>query len=433
MKNVKTLVAFLSGVVVAGAALGDQGSNRTTTAAAAVPAAQVAAAGAPPSRSALWSYQPIKDPEVPQVHATKWVHTPIDALVLAKLEAKGLKPSPEASRAAFARRVTLDTLGFIPTPEAVETFVKDRSPDAYEKLIDGLLASAHHGERLARHWLDLARYADSAGFQNDQTRANAWRYRDYVINAFNDDKPYDQFIKEQLAGDEIPATTREDLIATGFLTQYPDNANARDLLQRKYQITTDMVDTVGQVFLAQTVGCARCHDHKFDKISQKEYFQLQAFFANTSEVNDIPADKGSQEIAFADDRARYQAAQGHPQPGKGDHRPDSRGCDQVPQGALPARQPGLPLQARERVERSGSLGQPSPGQRHAEFRLLRLPQVCRREQGRSELHSGKWRALREVPTARSSTQTVRQAQTLVRLGQDHGCERARSPGRAPDP
>ena len=236
------------------------------------------------------------------------MRTPIDALVLVKLEEKGLRPSADAERAAFARRVTLDTLGMIPTPEAVRAFVADRSPNAYENLIDGLLASPHHGERLARHWLDLARYADSAGFQNDQTRANAWRYRDYVVNAFNSDKPYDQFIREQLAGDELPAATQEDLIATGFLTQYPDNANARDLLQRKYQITTDMVDTVGQVFLAQSVGCARCHDHKFDKISQKEYFQLQAFFANTSEVNDIPADKGSQELAFEQSRDQYQAA-----------------------------------------------------------------------------------------------------------------------------
>ena len=285
MKNTRSLAAFVCGIAAAAAAFAQE-----------------------PSRSPLWSYRPVRSPDIPAVHDQKWVRTPIDALVLVKLEEKGLRPSADADRAAFARRVTLDTLGVIPTPEAVRAFVADRSPKAYENLIDGLLASPHHGERLARHWLDLARYADSAGFQNDQTRANAWRYRDYVINAFNSDKPYDQFIKEQLAGDELPAATREDLVATGFLTQYPDNANARDLLQRKYQITTDMVDTVGQVFLAQSVGCARCHDHKFDKISQKEYFQLQAFFANTSEVNDIPADKGSEELAFGQSRDQYQAA-----------------------------------------------------------------------------------------------------------------------------
>lgn len=285
MKNTRSLAAFVCGIAAAAAAFAQE-----------------------PSRSPLWSYRPVRSPDIPAVHDQKWVRTPIDALVLVKLEEKGLRPSADADRAAFARRVTLDTLGVIPTPEAVRAFVADRSPKAYENLIDGLLASPHHGERLARHWLDLARYADSAGFQNDQTRANAWRYRDYVINAFDSDKPYDQFIKEQLAGDELPAATREDLVATGFLTQYPDNANARDLLQRKYQITTDMVDTVGQVFLAQSVGCARCHDHKFDKISQKEYFQLQAFFANTSEVNDIPADKGSEELAFGQSRDQYQAA-----------------------------------------------------------------------------------------------------------------------------
>ena len=285
MKNTRSLAAFVCGIAAAAAAFAQE-----------------------PSRSPLWSYRPVRSPDIPAVHDQKWVRTPIDALVLVKLEEKGLRPSAEADRAAFARRVTLDTLGVIPTPEAVRAFVADRSPKAYENLIDGLLASPHHGERLARHWLDLARYADSAGFQNDQTRANAWRYRDYVINAFNSDKPYDQFIKEQLAGDELPAATREDLVATGFLTQYPDNANARDLLQRKYQITTDMVDTVGQVFLAQSVGCARCHDHKFDKISQKEYFQLQAFFANTSEVNDISADKGSEELAFEQSRDQYQVA-----------------------------------------------------------------------------------------------------------------------------
>lgn len=295
MKSAKCLIAFLTGVALAAVALADV-----------EPAPSNATAAAP--RSKLWSYQPVKVQDAPAVGDHKWLRTPIDAYVLAKLESKGLRHSPDADRATFARRVTLDTLGVIPSPEVVKAFVDDRSPDAYEKLVDGLLTSPHHGERLARHWLDLARYADSAGFQNDQTRANAWRYRDYVINAFNADKPYDQFIREQLAGDELPSATQEDQIATGFLTQYPDNANARDLLQRKYQITTDMVDTVGQVFLAQSVGCARCHDHKFDKISQKEYFQLQAFFANTSEVNDIPADKGPQEIAFEQARDKYQGA-----------------------------------------------------------------------------------------------------------------------------
>ena len=301
MKHAKALIAFLSGMAAATLALADDGPAAATG----TPAVAVAAA---PVRSQLWSYQPVRSQEVPAVRQKKWVRSSIDAFVLARLEAKGLTPAPEADRAAFVRRVTLDTWGLIPTPEAVEAFVNDRSADAYEKLVDGLLASPHHGERLARHWLDLARYADSTGFQNDKTRPNMWRYRDYVIDAFNQDKPYDQFIKEQLAGDELGPENKQDLIATGFLAGYPDNYNSRDLVQRKYQIATDMTDTVGQVFLAQTVGCARCHDHKFDKVSQKEYFQLQAFFANTSEVNDIPADKGPQEVAFEAAQAKYREA-----------------------------------------------------------------------------------------------------------------------------
>jgi Protein of unknown function (DUF1553)/Protein of unknown function (DUF1549) len=317
-KSVNALVAFLCGVAAAAAALADDSpaakAPATAVAASAAAASEVPPSAAPstaaatPVRSQLWSYQPVRSQEVPAVKAKKWVRTPIDAFVLAKLEEKGLAPSPDASRAAFIRRASLDTLGVIPTPEAVRAFVSDRSPNAYEKLVDGLLASPHHGERLARHWLDLARYADSTGFQNDKTRPNMFRYRDYVIDSFNQDKPYDQFVREQLAGDELGPDNKQDLIATGFLAGYPDNYNSRDLVQRKYQITTDMTDTVGQVFLAQTVGCARCHDHKFDKISQKEYFQLQSFFANTSEVNDIPADKGPQEIEFEAAQARYREA-----------------------------------------------------------------------------------------------------------------------------
>lgn len=145
--------------------------------------------------------------------------------------------------------------------------MSDTSPDAYEKLADRLPASPKCGERQARRWLDLARYADSTGFQNDETRPNLWRYRDYVINAFNQDKPYSRFIQEQLAGDELWPDNEEALIATGYMAHFPDNHNSRDLVQRKYQITTDITDTVGKVFLGQTEECARCHNHKFDKIS----------------------------------------------------------------------------------------------------------------------------------------------------------------------
>ena len=257
-----------------------------------------------------WSpYQPVKRPEPPAVKQKAWVRTPIDAFVLAQLEGKGLKPSPDADRASYIRRATLDAWGLLPTPEEVQAFVNDRSPDAHEKLVDRLLASHHYGERQARRWLDLARYADSAGFQNDNTRPNNWRYRDYVIGAFNQDKPFNRFIQEQIAGDELWPDSQEARIATGFLAGYPDNSNSRDLVQRKYQIATDMTDLVGETFLAATVGCARCHNHKADRVSQKEYFQLQAYFANTSFDEKAPLlEKGPSDLDYEKAQAAYREA-----------------------------------------------------------------------------------------------------------------------------
>ncbi|WP_026600937.1 DUF1549 and DUF1553 domain-containing protein [Methylomonas sp. 11b] len=267
-----------------------------------------AAAPAGQSKSKLWSYQPVKAPAVPDVQQKDWVRTPIDAFVLAPLEAKGIKPSQDTDRASFIRRATLDVWGVIPTPEEVEAFVNDKSADAYEKLADRLLASPKYGERQGRKWLDLARYADSTGFQNDNDRLNMWRYRDYVINSFNQDKPYSKFIQEQLAGDELWPGDEQALVATGFMAQFPDNSNSRDLVQRKYQITTDITDTVGKVVLGQTVECARCHNHKFDKISQKDYFSLQSFFANVAPVDNIPAKKGEVEKAYEQQYAKWEEA-----------------------------------------------------------------------------------------------------------------------------
>ena len=273
------------------------------------PAAAVAPATAAASAKAWSPYLPVQRPDVPAVKQKAWVRSPIDAFVLAQLEGKGLKPSPDTDRATYIRRATLDAWGLLPTPEEVQVFVNDKSPDAYEKLVDRLLSSHHFGERQARRWLDLARYADSAGFQNDNTRPNNWRYRDYVIQAFNDDKPFNRFIQEQIAGDELWPNSQEAKIATGFLAGYPDNSNSRDLVQRKYQIATDMTDLVGETFLAATVGCARCHNHKSDRVSQKEYFQLQAFFANTSFDEKAPlAEKGPYDAAFEKAQAAYQAA-----------------------------------------------------------------------------------------------------------------------------
>ncbi|MGM9487879.1 DUF1549 and DUF1553 domain-containing protein [Ideonella sp. YS5] len=274
----------------------------------AIAAAQTPSTAATPPKP--WSpYQPVKTAEPPPVKQKAWVRTPIDAYVLAQLEAKGLKPSPDADRATYIRRATLDAWGLLPTPEEVKAFVDDKSPNAHEKLVDRLLASPHFGERQARRWLDLARYADSAGFQNDNTRPNNWRYRDYVINAFNQDKPFDRFIREQLAGDELWPESQEARIATGFLAGYPDNSNSRDLVQRKYQIATDMTDLVGETFLSATIGCARCHNHKADKVSQKEYFQLQAFFANTSFDEKAPLQqKGADDLAYEKAQAAYREA-----------------------------------------------------------------------------------------------------------------------------
>ncbi len=258
-----------------------------------------------------WAYKPVQQVSAPEVKQKAWVNTPIDAFILAKLEEKNLKPSPAADRGTYIRRATLDAWGLLPTPEEVAAFEKDKSPDAYEKLVDRLLASPHFGERQARRWLDLARYADSAGFQNDQTRSNNWRYRDYVIAAFNNDKPFDQFIKEQIAGDELWPDSLEAKIATGYLAGYPDNYNSRDLVQRKYQIETDMTDLVGESLLGSTIGCARCHNHKIDKVSQKEYFQLQAFFANVIVNEKAPLPKGSElpvDVEYTKQQAAYQAA-----------------------------------------------------------------------------------------------------------------------------
>jgi hypothetical protein len=272
------------------------------------PAESPAAQAPRPAARPHWAYQPIQSPVPPEVAQKDWVRTPIDAFVLAKIEAAKLAPSPDADRATFIRRATLDAWGLIPEPEDVAAFVSDTSPDAYEKLVDRLLASPRYGERQARRWLDLARYADSAGFQGDITRPNFFRYRDYVVESFNEDKPYSRFIQEQIAGDEIAPGDQKVLVATGFLAGYTDNPNARDLVGRKYQITTDITDTIGTAILGTTIGCARCHNHKSDKITQKDYFSLQAFFANTAFDEKVPAAKGAQELEYEKALAIYETA-----------------------------------------------------------------------------------------------------------------------------
>jgi hypothetical protein len=226
-----------------------------------------------------WAFKTFKRPVVPPAKPQAVVRNDIDAFLLAKLGAKKLSYAPEADRRTLIRRVYFDLVGLPPTPEQVEAFVADKSKDAYEKLVDQLLASPQYGERQALFWLDLVRFAETDGFNADGARPHAWRYRDYVIKSFNADKPFDRFVKEQLAGDELFPGDTDALIATGFLRHYPDEYNAVNIEQRRYEILTDIADTTGAAFLGLTAGCARCHDHKYDPVSQEDYFRLQAFFA----------------------------------------------------------------------------------------------------------------------------------------------------------
>jgi len=229
-----------------------------------------------------WAFKPVAKAAVPAVRNQTWVKTPIDAFVLAGLEAKNLAPNPPADRRTLLRRVSIDLTGLPPTEDEIQQFLNDKSPGAWDRQIDRLLASPRYGERWARHWLDVARYADSNGFKADETRPNIWRYRDYVIKAFNDDKPYDRFVREQIAGDELYPGDPEALVAMGFNRHWIDETNAAGLRTRRQETLDDITNTTGATFLGMTVACARCHDHKYDPITHKDYYRLQAFFANTS-------------------------------------------------------------------------------------------------------------------------------------------------------
>jgi hypothetical protein len=238
----------------------------------------------PESRN-YWCYRPLKRPEPPAVKDNDWVKSPIDAFILARLEAKGLTPNPPADRVALIRRATYDLTGLPPTPEEVDAFVKDKSPDAYEKLLDRLLASPQYGEKWGRHWLDLVRYAETHGYERDSPKPFAWRYRDYVIDSFNQDKAYNVFLCEQLAGDELDKVTPETLIATGYYRLGIWDDEPADPALARYDVLDGVVSTTAQVVLGMTVGCARCHDHKRDPIPQKDYYRLLAFFRDVTDMN----------------------------------------------------------------------------------------------------------------------------------------------------
>ncbi len=228
---------------------------------------------------AWWAFQPVQEPALPPIKDASWARNEIDRFVLARLEAEGMQPAAEADRTTLIRRLYFDLVGLPPTPEEVAAFVADESPQAYERLVNRLLDSPRYGERWARHWLDLVRYADSDGYRADHYRPSAWRYRDYVIDSFNADKPYDRFVREQLAGDELFPGDTQALIATGYLRHWIYEYNNRDARGQWETVLTDLTDTTADVFLGMGMQCARCHDHKFDPILQKDYFRLQAFLA----------------------------------------------------------------------------------------------------------------------------------------------------------
>ena len=242
---------------------------------------------------AFWSFQPLRQVKPPLVGGN-WARNEIDRFVFEKLSSAGITPAREAERAALLRRVCFDLVGLPPTQQQIARFLNDGAPTAYEDLVDRLLDSPRYGERWARHWLDLVRYAESDGYKQDAYRPQAWRYRDYVIEAFNTDKPYDRFVQEQLAGDEIAPGDLDALAATAYLRHWIYEYNQRDARTQWTTILNDLTDVTGDVFLGLGMGCARCHDHKFDPILQKDYYRLQAFFTPVLPREDIPFATGEE-------------------------------------------------------------------------------------------------------------------------------------------
>jgi hypothetical protein len=275
-----------------------------------------------------WSLKPIVKPMPPAVPSTKyadWPHTPIDRFVLTKLLEKGLEPAPPADRRTLLRRVTFDLTGLPPTPEEIDTFLADTSPDAYEKVVERLLASPAYGERWSRHWMDVAHYAETHGHDQDRPRPHAWPYRDYLVRSFNADKPYARFVQEQLAGDVLFPGDPDAIVAMGFLATGPwDESSLRDIREdsidrqiARYLDRDDMVTTALSTFVSTTVHCARCHDHKFDPITQKDYYALQAVFAGVDKAErayDTDPKLSAKRKQLADEKARLHALRGTADP-----------------------------------------------------------------------------------------------------------------------
>ncbi len=234
-----------------------------------------------------WAFVPPRRHAPPEVKNAARIQNPIDAFILAKLEQNHLVPAPPADKRTLARRAYFDVIGLPPTNDELQAFLNDNTPNAWPRLVDKLLASPHFGEQWARHWLDLVRFAETNSFERDGLKPNAWRYRDYVIRSFNDDKHYDQFVREQLAGDELDHVTDDSMIATGYYRLGTWDDEPADPLQAHYDDFDDIISTTSQALLGLTVGCARCHDHKIDPIPQADYYGLLAFFADVTPYADV--------------------------------------------------------------------------------------------------------------------------------------------------
>jgi mono/diheme cytochrome c family protein len=253
-----------------------------------------------------WSFQPVRCVEPPAIRSEKWIRNEIDAYILARLERENLQPSRQADSSTLIRRLSFDLIGLPPTPQEVSDFLADTRPDAYERLVDQLLASPHFGERWARHWLDRARFAESSGCVIDLARPFAWRWRDWVIEAINADLPFDQFTVKQIAGDLLPEATTDDRIAVGFHRNALSNHEAGiDLEAERVKTTVDRTSAVGAAWLGLTVGCAECHGHKYDPISQRDFYRLYAFFDNLDEhLIDAPLTGDAQKLALANEELK---------------------------------------------------------------------------------------------------------------------------------
>ena len=262
------LITVGSGILLSGADVDDRGID--------------------PNPETFWAFQPLAETEPPTIADSPWVQSPMDAFVLKGLQDAGLAPAPRADRRNLIRRVTYDLIGLPPTTAEIDRFLSDPSPEAFQRVVERLLASPRYGEKWGRHWLDVARYADSNGLDENLAYANAFRYRDYVIDAFNDDLPYNRFVQQQLAGDLVTPASDETsqekyrrLVATGFLSIGPKMLACDDGRKMEMDIVDEQVDTVGSAFMGMTLGCARCHDHKFDPISTADYYSIASVFKST--------------------------------------------------------------------------------------------------------------------------------------------------------